>query len=91
MLSSLDIPLASVAALLRTPGPELRALLSEQRRRLAREGDLLPCPIALRVEPTQVTATTSGSTEVECMLHDGSMRPATFSADRRASASTLHG
>ena len=89
MLRSLDIPLASVAALLRAQGPELRALLAEQRRRLtreldrkqqalrslerlAREGDLLPYPIALRVEPTHLVASTSCCTVVERMLHDGS-------------------
>ena len=89
MLRSLDVPLASVAALLRARGPELRALLAQQRQRLAREldhkqqalraierlareGELLPYAIALRVEPTYVAASTSCTTTVERMLYDSS-------------------
>lgn len=40
--------------------------------RLAHEGELLPYPIALRVEPAHLTASASCSTMVERMLYDSS-------------------
>lgn len=87
MLRSLDVPLATIRALLRADGDALRQMLEKERdrvareltrhqqvlqsiERIAREGDLMPYDIGIRVEPTYQLAAMHCSTTAELMVEE---------------------
>lgn len=89
MLRSLDMPLATIRALLHADSDALRRLLDAERtrivsevskqqqvlssiERIAREGDLVPYNIGIRVEPNYRLATMQCRTNAEHMVDDSS-------------------